>query len=67
MKLNNLSLKCVFVEVPKTVMPFFDSNMHVLLINALLNYGYRIMCMDIAYPAKQYCEWQKGILNENFD
>jgi len=67
MELNYLSLKCVFVEVPKTVMPLFDPNMRVLLSNALLSYGYRIVCMDIAYPAKQYCEWQKGNLSENFD
>jgi hypothetical protein len=49
MELNHLSLTSVFVEVPKCVMPLFDPNMHVLLSNALLNYGYRIVCMDIAY------------------
>jgi len=53
MELNNLSLKCVFVEVPKTVMPLFDPNIHVSLSNALLNYEYLIMCVDIADPAKQ--------------
>jgi len=57
----------VFVEVPKTVMPLFDPNMHVSLSNALLNCEYLIMCVDIADPAKQYCEWQKGNLNENLN
>jgi hypothetical protein len=42
-------------------MPLFDPNMQVLLSNALLNYRYRIMCMDKAYPGKQYCEWQRVI------
>ena len=67
MELNNLSLKCVFVEVPITVMTLLYPSMHVQLSNALLKYGYRIMCMDVAYMAKQYCEWQKGNLNENLD
>jgi len=70
MELNNFIFEacvCLFVEVPKTVMPLFDPNMHVLLSNALLNYGYLIMCMNIADPTKLYCEWQKGNLNENLD
>jgi len=67
MGVNILSLKRMFVEIPKTFMSLFDPNMHVLPSNALLNYGYLIMCMDIADPAKQYCEWQKDNLNENLD